>query len=357
MKMRSLAALVSAILSSIPAWSQTEWRIINSGISGNLKKVVFDGNLFYATDGSVYRSGNGAIWTMHLASGNYDPVVSIVACQGGALFIGSYGYWAPGKTYQKLPSYGTNVLDSAYLNGVAVVTGMNGNDDVWRLGRYLDATKTITSVNVPWTGASSWAIATDKEFLVAAGGGIYASEDGASWALRSRVSVSQRPFWWNGILFSRNQISYDLGKTWDYYAPSITPDAFGAGTLIRREYNGLVATSKDALKWDIQETGNTTNLNGIAFGKNTFVAVGFNGQIITSSAADPLPFTPTPKLTISPSVTLKWPSVQGMLYQPEASENLKTWAAFGGPIPGTGSEISRSFEITDQRKFFRVTVR
>jgi pheromone shutdown protein TraB len=35
--------------------------------------------------------------------------------------------------------------------------------------------------------------------------------------------------------------------------------------------------------WMLRTSGTTNNLYGIAFGNNTFVAVGFNGTVITSS--------------------------------------------------------------------------
>ncbi len=63
-----------------------------------------------------------------------------------------------------------------------------------------------------------------------------------------------------------------------------------------------------------------------------------------------------PQISITPSVTIKWPSTPGLYYQPQYSTNLKDWMPFGGPIPGSGQEMSRSFEVTGERQYFRLTV-
>jgi hypothetical protein len=58
--------------------------------------------------------------------------------------------------------------------------------------------------------------------------------------------------------------------------------AYGNGLFVAVGYNGTVLTSPDGITWTSRTSGITGGLTGVAFGNGMFVAVGFGGSLTTS---------------------------------------------------------------------------
>ncbi len=339
------------------AWGQINWQIRDAGIAGDLNQVIYSSGAFYAAGAGVWKSLDGSVWTT--VSDFNAPGFKIAAVGGGVLFIFQDRYWPPSKPPVDLGAYaqgsGVNI---AYLNGIAVISGLT-KDSAPNVGRWLDSTSKVEIIKkIPWISYySSWVIATESEFLLGVDGVIYASPDGLDWTLRNRSGVT-KPTLWKGVLYASNKLSKDSGRTWENRSAYHLPTAFGDGYLVTKLNAGMVTTSTDAITWTPRETGSIKEINDVAFGGKTFVAVGAKGGIITSSsAANPPPPVIAPQITVAPAVMMKWPSTAGLYYQPEASADLRAWNPFGTAIPGTGAEITRSFEVTGTRRYFRLVVR
>lgn len=356
--MRITHIFAAAALAFAPqALGQINWQIRDAGIAGDLNQVIYSSGAFYAAGAGVWKSLDGSVWTM--VSSFNSPGFKIATVGGGVLFIYQDRYWPPSKSPVDLGAYSQGgSVNIAYMNGIALVSGLLLASGSPNVGRWLDSTSKIEIITkVPWLSSSSWVIAAESEFLLGVDGVIYASPDGLDWTLRNRSGVT-KPTPWKGVLYASNKLSKDSGRTWENRSAYHLPTAFGDGYLVTKLNAGMVTTSTDAITWTPRETGNIKEINDVAFGGRTFVAVGAKGGVITSSsAANPPPPVIAPQLTITPAVMIKWPSTAGLYYQPEASADLKAWNPFGTAIPGTGAEITRSFEVTGTRRYFRLVVR
>lgn len=353
------AALI--LFGCLRANAQIEWKIRSSGTAENIRSVKFAAGKFFASDGDLYVSVTGESWSkVALLPASNRGISTITPVAGGILAVGNGYYWPPSKTRAFFGGYTGGAMDSAYINGVAVITGI-GDDASNKpsIGLYRDSTGKIVLISeLPWIYQPYWVVATEDEFLVYVSVGIYASPDGMAWTLRSRSGASDKPFYSNGVLVSQDEYSADKGATWERWPEGRrpVPQVYRDGLYLAAGSGGLIATSPDGEAWTSRETGTTNTINSITFGNSAFVAVGAAGRIISSALPSYFPFPPAPKLTITPSVTIKWPSTAGLYYQPQFSTDMKNWMSFGGTIPGSGLDMSRSFDVTGQRQFFRVTV-
>jgi hypothetical protein len=60
------------------------------------------------------------------------------------------------------------------------------------------------------------------------------------------------------------------------------PKGHGAGLFVAVGYNGMIITSPDGITWTKRVSGTTKWLKGISYGNNSFVAVGSRGMVLTS---------------------------------------------------------------------------
>ncbi len=59
-------------------------------------------------------------------------------------------------------------------------------------------------------------------------------------------------------------------------------------------------------------------------------------------------------LQAKPATLVEWLAQPNRLYQVESSNNLASWQPAGMPLLGTGKRESRTFELTPERRFWRV---
>ena len=81
--------------------------------------------------------------------------------------------------------------------------------------------------------------------------------------------------------------STDNGSSWDNATNSngntLKGVTFGNNTFVAVGNNGAILTSSDGVTWTTRTSGSTTLLWSVGFGNNTFVVVGNGGTILTSS--------------------------------------------------------------------------
>lgn len=370
-----LLAVAFIALINLPASGQTDWVIRSSGTTNNISSIAFGSGVFVVCDGRPIMSSNGISWNRP----NWPSGAMAAVFYGGGEFIAfgsneedGTGYiWKSKNGYVGSRSTAPNAwgegrlrdseISAAYANDQWVVCGPRFAPAV------ISPTSQMTAIaNPPWGSNLYWVIAYKNGFLAGGDRAIFASDDGTGWRLLARTQLSYgQPVVVGDVLYSNYGRSEDGGKTWidwngdNWYSRKVVfaRDLFvGCGAFSYPD-STFIKTSLDGKTWTQRETGSTSSLLSVAYGKDIFVAVGFGGRLITSSAITPLPPVIAPLVTVTPSVTLKWPSTLSLQYQPETSNDLKVWTAFGSPITGAGPEIIRTFEITDQRKYFRVTVK
>ncbi len=363
MKSAPMLSVLLATAATCPA--QLDWLVRESGSRKNLTALAFGSGAFVALDSKPLRSTDGVTWTRPTwpAASNVARIFYL-GTRFLALSAGSYWLSPDGATaalFDLAPwSFFFNA-DAAILNGTAIIIGLSLNDPSTgasynQLAR-LNADSTAFTPVAPFPSAQGpeWIVATDHEFLVFAAGALFASPDGLSWSLRYRGNV-EKPVWKVGVLHTRYQSSSNSGRTWQDTDGPQNPELYAANYFVRRERD-RIQISPNNLQWETRESGTTDALNAVAYGNQTFVAVGDFGRVITSGAAAPLPPLVAPDLSAHPSLTLRWPTLLGRWYTVESSPDLLHWTPTAELIPGGGTEISRTYEQTGISKYYRVQVR
>jgi hypothetical protein len=343
-----------------PASGQIDWTVRDSGAAAQIRGVAFGNGVFVAIDERPLLSADGVVWTRPVWTGSGEMLSvhftgdRFIALGYGVLWVSPDGL--TGARYP-LGLDSSTQTRSATLNGVTVFSRMIGSTTGANVpGRLLAGSTTITaSTGFPSVERIEWIVSTASEFLAGTSNAIFASTDGLAWRIRYRGS-NAFPVSKNGVLYSAFGMSSDNGATWLNSQTARPQEIYAAGFFVRRE-NDRIQTSPDALQWTLRESGTTDFLNALTFGNNTFVAVGYGGRITTSSALNPLPAVAAPGLAVVPSITLKWPSLQGRWYQVQSSPDMATWTNTADLLPGSGTEMSRSYESTAARRYYRVLVR
>lgn len=351
--------------------AQDSWTVRPSGTAKNLTSIAFGNGAFVAVDGRPLRSTNGVTWTRPNWVGAAE--VRHIAFGGGRFIAVESGtpvrVWlstdsVTASSYALDQTYDSyRQITAAFHAGSWFLTGIPDVDSgflpLWKIN---PVTGAASRVEVLGTADSVfWAFSTGSELLVANDIAIFASLDGAAWLLRGRLDPGL-PYSFGGRLFAGGYFSQNSGATW--LSANIQGNTPSQRTIITTPgvvigiSGSILSLSNNAESWTFRESGTTDQLSSVAFGNNLFVAVGNGGRLTTSPAvAGAMPDVIAPTLTIAPSVTIKWPSVAGRLYQIQYSADLQTWNDLPHIITGTGLELSQTFEVAGDRQYFRATVR
>lgn len=376
--MKSAACFL--IMLCATASAQVEWTVRTSGTSHQIGGVAFGNGVFLAAAGRPLRSEDGLTWSKPTWPGS-ETIQSVMYGDGGFVAFGGREvetYLDPNAdAWMFLSTDGITATRHSASPWVASFPTVQGAciDGTWLfvglfdhaanraplLRKERNSSALVAVTELPSTEDVYWVAAIGEEFLIGTNSAIFASSDGKAWSLRCRGNSGQKPIQKGDSLFIYASVSTDAGKTWvrheSHYEP-YNPSAllYAAGHFVAAN-DGLISTSPDALTWTEREPGTPDLLTDLAFGNNTFVAVGLGGRITTSSALNPLPEVAAPGLAIAPSIMLKWPSIAGRWYQVENSPDMQTWTKTADLIPGTGADIQRAYEQIGDRKYFRVSVR
>ncbi len=241
-----------------------DWIARSSGKSGLLMNVNGDGPLWVVVGegGAIVTSTNGIDWTARTSPTNalfrgvaYGNGVYVACGDGGAIVRST-----DGATWSAVSS-GTNLSLQGVGYGMEFVNGGDTNQVPAENPLFVIVGQNgliLTSSNgLSWTprtsGTSQYLsdVTYGNGYYVAVGNlRILRSSDGITWSFAT-----------NNVYFYRSAYCSGLFK------------AAGA--------NGSIWSSTDGLTWDAETSGTTNLLRGISYAEDQFVAVGYNGTILT----------------------------------------------------------------------------
>lgn len=243
------------------------WIARSSGKSGLLMNVNGDGPLWVVVgeSGAIVTSTNGVDWTARTSPTN-------------ALFRGvAYG----NGTYVACGDGGAIVRSTNGVDWAVVASGTNASLQGVGYG--------VDFVNA---GDTNEASAESPLFVIAGASGlILTSSNGLAWTPRpsgTTVYLSD-VMYGNGyyvavgntrILRSSDGVSWTAVTNGTYLYRA----AYCSGVFKATGANGAIWTSADGATWEAETSGTTNTLRGISYAEDQFVAVGFNGTILTKGA-------------------------------------------------------------------------
>ena len=241
-----------------------DWTARSSGKSGLLMNVNGDGPLWVVVgeSGAIVTSTNGLDWTSRTSPTN-------------ALFRGvAYG----NGTYVACGDGGAIVRSTDGATWSAVASGTNAS--LQGVGYGMDF------VNA---GDTNEASAESPLFVIVGQSGlILTSSNGLSWTPRTSGTSQYLSdvTYGNGYYVSVGNLrilrSSD-GVAWSFATNSVYfyRAAYCSGVFKAAGANGSIWTSTDGLTWEAETSGTTNTMRGISYAEDQFVAVGFNGTILT----------------------------------------------------------------------------
>lgn len=275
------------------------WRLRSKSGSSTLNGVYYGNNTFLAVgrNGTILTSLDGIDW-INQASGTPQDLNDV--CYGNNTFV-AVGYSgtiltsADGISWVSQTSGTTNTMYGvAYGNNTFVAVDNRSNIYTSADG------KTWMGQKSPAGGGIRKLSYVNNIFIaVGESGTIITSLDGINW----NQQVSNTSGGLRGVTFGNNTFvavgsDYDTQAsiiltspdaiTWSKQTSGITGNwinavSYGNGTFVLVGGNGIIQTSTDGVNWIDRPSGNEYWLFGITNGKNTFVTVGSGSRIFQSA--------------------------------------------------------------------------
>ena len=276
------------------------WR--NPLPSGNsFAGIAYGNGTFVAVGGdSILTSPEGTTWTRRTIPETYEALYAVVYGKGIFVATGSGGVvlTSPdGTTWTRRTVSGTDEALSAiaYGNGTFVALGdagliLTSSDGATWIRRTSPVTDTSDLCAITYGGKVFVAVGNKREFPHNTPV-ILTSEDGATWIKRTppawfnNNSLILAVTYGNGTFLATGWGNDDCfltspdGITWTKQTPPETYATFravgyGNGILLALGDNGTILTSSNGTTWTKETSGLAGSLRGVAYGNNTFVAVG-----------------------------------------------------------------------------------
>lgn len=244
------------------------WQLQNSGTTNALNTVAFGNGLFVAAgdNGTLLTSPDAVTWTAR-TSGTTATISGVAFGAGRFVAVGADSAF-PIRTSTDGIAW-TSISAPGPLTAVAFGHTSAGVDTFVAVG---DNGTVFSSANgSAWTAGTSGT--TKALFAVTFGNGLF-------------VAVGDAPGSSSAVLITSSD-----GHAWsNRNAGAQNPlraVAFGAGTFVTAGDAFFLANSTDGINWHtVPGTANPlygdVALGGLAFGNNTFVAVGLSGTILSS---------------------------------------------------------------------------
>jgi len=279
------------------------WVEQKAGTSNSLFGIAFGNKKFVAvsSDGKTVSSSNGIKWTVK-ASGFKQALFGIAYGNDTFVAVGSRGKIltsADGLTWKSRTSRTTDFLYGiTYANNIFVAVGQNGrvltspDGTTWTDNTPASTVNTNCLYGVTYNGSVFIAVGDN--------GTILTSPDHITWTKRTSGCLNglRAAYYANNMLVvlgngGKILTSSSLdGVTWTAKTSGIVYSLFGMAydgkdTLVTVGAYATILSSKyktdsQWTTWTIRSSGTYKCLKSIAYGDNTFVAVGETGTILTS---------------------------------------------------------------------------
>ena len=139
----------------------------------------------------------------------------------------------------------------------------------------------VSSDGTNWTGGVIWVSGNTANNLTLEG----VIHDGSQFVAAGYDYNFSAPVGWTGAIYTSPN-----GTTWtrrNFSGPELRDIAYGGGTYIAVGETGTIWKSTNGTSWTLVPSGVTLKLHGVAYGNNSFVAVGWGGSgapvVLTSS--------------------------------------------------------------------------
>jgi len=287
--------------SGLNAWTQ-----VTSPLSDELECIAFGNGKFVAGSSEcmiAISSDNGKTWTPKKIAEKTGRINTIIYANGKFVAAGSSGrvYYATNPegdwTMVDLGDIlDISIINVIYFDGTHYVTGGSWGEMAYSTD-LVNWTKNTTNLFAT-TGEKIYGYAYGKGKLVAAGyrGNIaYANSPGEEWTLISNNPVPIGQEYLSAVIFANNTfvavgssptIVYSDNPTSTWTKATIQGDntsspnavAYGGGIYVAGGSLSTVLYATKPGEWKKDSNFSGFSVNGIAFGNNTFVAVGYAGQ-------------------------------------------------------------------------------
>jgi len=306
--------------------------------------LVFAENVFVGTgfSGRLCRSVDGSNWVRQTGAGGFPSLLGVGHGNDTFVSVGTSGtIWTSPEGSVWTPSasgVSTQLNDVVLGNGVWCVVGDSG--------------VVLTSTNLStWTPRTSGTTANftkvahgEGVFVALAGTRLFTSPDGATWTERTHPGTSTL----HDVLYAQGRffiaennwlLVSDNGTTgWTAITDNIVLPralAYGNNTWIAVGFLGAISFSTNGTTWTAVPTEARPTrqvLSTAAFGLGRFVATAQNYVFATPPAAGPVEILSFARQGTS-QFLLRWPAENGVVYDVYSSSTLSAMAKRGDIVP------------------------
>ena len=273
---------------------------VSAGTSTFFDAIAGPNGFLIGGQGTIQKSLDGVTWYKSNIGSNSDNFLGLAGAADGALFAaGRFGLILKSTdiatTWTASPVTGDN-LWKGISTGAGKIVAV-GNNKTYKAVIYTSADGGAT-----WTETTPSGVTVNSYNGVTYGNGKFVvvgyafggsfdytavsltSTDGSTWtAANVTAKAGLRGVTWGGQFVAVGNFGAILtspdGSKWAVQNSGITEKnlnqvGYGNGFYVIAGQTGTILTSTDGTVWTARSSGTTKNLEGVAFGRNTFLVVG-----------------------------------------------------------------------------------